>query len=918
MKKTGNAPQKKTSKNGLKKQGLPEPDSAESEHLAFSTIDALTAHIAVLDENGTIIAVNRAWREFAAANPPVGRNVCEGANYLVVCDLAVGEDQALAQAFSEGISAVMANRQKEFYMEYPCHSTFQQRWFVGRVTRFGGPGHMRIVVVHENITERKLAEEDLRHYREHLEEIVRERTVALEDANSQLVREIAERRSAEKAIRDSEERFHTLVDLSPDIIYRVKEDGIIDFISMAVRQLGYEPEELVGLPFEEMVHPLDRPKVRDILVEKRIGDRRIRNIEIRLIRSGHGDLNDTSSQCIVELAARGYWDVADSEITRPDKHFLYTLGIAHDVTARRQAAEALKENERRIGLLKDVATAANSAATVEEVFRVAIEGIARYLGWPVGHVWALDSRRTEALLSTDIWHFDDQGRYDLFKEITTQTVVTPGAGMIGRVLESRKPLWVEDMAVHPDFLRKKLADDIHVIGAFGFPVIIRGKVHAVLEFFSPQREQPNVSLLDLMEEIGIQLGLVIERKQVEETLKKLSRAIEQSPATVIITDVKGRIQYVNPKFSELTGFSSEEAVGQTPRLVYSGVHPRSFYQEMWKTILSGHEWYGQFCNKKKNGEVYWERTSISPVRNELGEITNFVAVKEDITELLQYEQELKQAKESAESANRAKSDFLASMSHELRTPLNAIIGFSEVIKDKYFGPLNDKQEEYVTDILDSGKHLLELINTILDLAKVEAGKTELELSAVNITDLIDSSLTMVREKAAKHGISLHVEIGPDVERIETMADEKKLMQVLFSLLSNAVKFTPDGGSIRLAAGRVSEVRPPVPGRDDTGPGGAMALDGTAGGFLEISIEDTGVGIAPEYLVKIFEPFFQVEGTQHDKPSGAGLGLPLSRNLVELHGGTIWAESRGLEKGSKFSFRIPIAIEAAQQATVGSL
>ncbi len=870
----------------------------ESERFARSTMDALTAHIAVLDESGTVLAVNKAWQDFADANPPVFRCNCGTTNYLSVCDAARGEDRTLALAFAEGIRAVSSGGKKEFSLEYPCHSPDKQRWFVGRVTRFESPGPIRIVVAHEDITERKQAEEELQRHRDHLEELIALRTRELEERNAELVKEVADRQKAEKAIRDSEERFRVLVDLAPDIIFRIRDDKTIDFVSLAVLQLGWRPEELTGTPFEEIIHPDDREKVRGVLAEKRTGDRRAKNVEVRLLSRNRQQQDHALSYSFVELSTRGYWDVADREIHRPDKKFLYTLGIARDISMRKRAEADLRESERRMELLKDVASAANTAATVDDVFRTAIKGIARYTGWPVGHVYVADERQSERLVPTDIWYMEDADRFRHFREVTAQTVFTPGIGMVGRVLAGRKTVWIEDVGTHPGFLRKKLAHDINVRGAFGFPVVVGGKVAAVLEFFSAQTEKPRPTLMNLMDEIGIQLGIVIQRKRAEEELKKLYRAVEQSPATVVITDVKGEIQYVNPRFTQLTSYMPEEAIGKTPKLLSSGIHPQSFYAELWETILSGREWFGTFCNRKKNGELYWESASISPVRDESGAITNFVAVKEDITKLLKYEEELKLAKETAENANRAKSDFLAGMSHELRTPLNAIIGFSEVLKEQFFGPLTEKQEEYVSDILESGRHLLSLINDILDLSKVEAGKMDLEPARISVGDLISGSLIMVKEKAARHRISIERDIAFDVENLIIVADLRKVRQVLYNLLSNAGKFTPDGGSIRLSA-RIVKERPSADA--DTRMGASEKIIP----FLEVSVADTGIGISAEHREKLFDPFFQVEGSRQGKTPGTGLGLPLSRDLIRLHGGNLWVESEGPDKGSTFIFKIPV-------------
>jgi GAF domain-containing protein len=238
--------------------------------------------------------------------------------------------------------------------------------------------------------------------------------------------------------------------------------------------------------------------------------------------------------------------------------------------------------------------------------------------------------------------------------------------------------------------------------------------------------------------------------------------------------------------------------------------------------------------------------------------------------------EIEDKSRQIEAANRHKSEFLANMSHELRTPLNAIIGFSEVLGERMFGELNDKQAEYTEDILSSGRHLLSLINEILDLSKVEAGRMELEVAPFDFPLAIDNARTFVRERATKHGINLDVTVD---ERLgDFIGDERKIKQILLNLLSNAVKFTPEGGRIGINARQ-------------------------ADGAVEISVSDTGIGIAPEDQAKIFEEFRQVGGDYAHKKEGTGLGLTLAKKFVELHGGKIWVESE-VGKGSTFSFTLP--------------
>jgi signal transduction histidine kinase len=265
----------------------------------------------------------------------------------------------------------------------------------------------------------------------------------------------------------------------------------------------------------------------------------------------------------------------------------------------------------------------------------------------------------------------------------------------------------------------------------------------------------------------------------------------------------------------------------------------------------------------------------------------------------------------AEEANKAKSEFLANMSHELRTPLNAILGFTELILDKHFGELNELQEEYLNDALQSGKHLLSLINDILDLSKVEAGKMELDLSSVNPAVLMENSLVMVKEKAMKHGIGLALDYDGLPEAL--WADERKLKQILYNLLSNAVKFTPDGGSVSLFARTVGYmVRPGLRSGDPEMLRIVMAKtkedeysSAEVRKFIEFSVSDTGIGIRDEDLERIFSPFEQADGSICRAYQGTGLGLSLTKSIVTLHGGKIWAESKGEGQGSTFKAIIPV-------------
>jgi signal transduction histidine kinase len=254
----------------------------------------------------------------------------------------------------------------------------------------------------------------------------------------------------------------------------------------------------------------------------------------------------------------------------------------------------------------------------------------------------------------------------------------------------------------------------------------------------------------------------------------------------------------------------------------------------------------------------------------------------EIREREQTEAKLHETKALADAANKAKSDFLASMSHELRTPLNSVIGFSQVLQEQYFGSLNEKQLEYTRDIEEGGQHLLSLINDVLDLSKIEAGKEEIDLSTFNLSLLLKSSFVMIKEKCHNHSIALSTDIPAGLEKSEITADERKIKQIVFNLLSNASKFTPDGGAIKLALRK-------------------------NGDEFIVGVIDNGIGVPLEYQQKIFEDFYQVRSSLISKTQGTGLGLALCKRLVEMHGGRIWVVSEGTGKGSAFSFNIPAKV-----------
>jgi len=370
------------------------------------------------------------------------------------------------------------------------------------------------------------------------------------------------------------------------------------------------------------------------------------------------------------------------------------------------------------------------------------------------------------------------------------------------------------------------------------------------------------------------------RKQAEEKLRLLGKSVEQSPVCIIIVDRYGRIEYVNPAFTMTTGYSQEETLGMNPRILKSGYHSKEFYKNLWETILSGKDWVGEFYNKKKNGQFYWESTIISPVADEKGTITHFVAIKEDITAQKKITEELILAKEKAEESDRLKSAFLANLSHEIRTPMNAIMGFSQLLEAESYG--QEKKHEFVEIIQKSGQYLLSVIDDIIEISRIETRQITPTLTRVNINQLMHLlherlQITIPEEKE----IRLLCESDDEGRNVFIETDEVKLQQILTNLISNGIKYT-EQGFVKFGYR--------ITGNEE----------------IEFYVEDTGIGIDPKYHNRIFDRFGRVEGDVAVRKGGLGLGLAIAKAYTELLGGTIRLESEP-GKGSLFTVFLPCKI-----------
>jgi PAS domain S-box-containing protein len=366
--------------------------------------------------------------------------------------------------------------------------------------------------------------------------------------------------------------------------------------------------------------------------------------------------------------------------------------------------------------------------------------------------------------------------------------------------------------------------------------------------------------------------------KVEDLNRQLSMAVEQSPSHIMITDTNGHIEYVNARFTEVTGFSLEEAKGKTPRIFKSGFHDSKYYKSLWNTLKSGHQWRGEFCNLRKDGTIYWEHASISPLKNENGEITHFISIKEDITLRKRMDQEIIEARDKAERSDKLKEIFLQNLSHEIRTPLNAIVGFLSLIGETC-SQNNCEKNKYIEYVTKGADQLTSIISDIIDLSQLDAKIIKLNEKKFNLVKLLNQLVESNLLKLESSNVNLH--FNNNISESDTDAivksDEARVSQIINNLISNAIKFTSEG-SITISTEKKEN-------------------------GIEIRVKDTGIGIAPENYHLIFQRFTQIEIDMSRRYGGLGIGLSLCKELAEILKMDIWFKSE-FNKGSEFYLLIP--------------
>jgi PAS domain S-box-containing protein len=683
------------------------------------------------------------------------------------------------------------------------------------------------------------------------------------------------RDQADEELRQSESRLRSLFEYGEDLIVACRLDGTITNVNRAIEKaLGWSREELIGHSIAQIVTPasveLGQERVRRALA----GQKLPKIFELEAVRRDG-----------ILVPAEGWAHFIRDVAGRP----IEQLGVFRDITERRRAEEAIRESEERYRSLFDNANDSILTFTLDGVVTSVNRAYERLTGWPrdelIGLNWGV------LIAPVDRERMADRTRRALAGEklsslFEVRTLCKDGRDVPlegrTRMQRDREGRPVAFQGIYRDITERKRAEEAlresedryramfaeaeerrqvldrlyRVMASMQVSLNSQDRlrrfvegVHEVLGFdrFYVALASPDLEVFEVVAAAGVEM---FERLPLSPAAGPLYHAFATRQPLAILTDED--LQHAPPvgaDYRDRTYFRSRRFI----------VAP----------LIAGDRVIGVASADNKT-----TRRPITPANVEL-----FTLVSQQLATALEEARlyaEIEHKSAQLESASRHKSEFLANMSHELRTPLNAIIGFSEVLSERMFGELNEKQEEYLKDIHASGQHLLSLINDILDLSKIEAGRMELEVAEFHLPQAIENALVLVRERALRRGITLEQSIDPRLGEIQ--GDERKVKQVLLNLLSNAIKFTPDGGRI--------DVR-------------AIAVDGS----VQVSVSDTGVGIAPEDQGAIFEEFRQV-GTADKKVEGTGLGLALSRRFVELHGGRIWVKSQ-IGAGSTFTFTIPV-------------
>ena len=619
------------------------------------------------------------------------------------------------------------------------------------------------------------------------------------------VEDITERKLIEEALKESENKFRSVIEEAVEIVFTVDNRGYFTYVNPAgIKSSGYSLEELTKLKYLDLVEPNYKQKAK-----------------LNYLRQYKERISVTTEDypfCTKSGEIKWFNQNVRLILENDDVKGFYA--ISRDITEQRKAEEALRENEEKFRSLVE---------SINEVFYIADKD---------GKITYCSPNITPAT-GFELNEILGNSFLRMIAPIDRRSVMN-------HYLDMTKKTESDTMQVF-----RVRCKDGKIIWAEQITHIVRDLNGNVVEYRNVTRN-------------------ITDRKIAEGELNKLSSAVEQSPVSVIITNKDGNIEYVNKKFCAATGYSKQEVLGKNPRILNSGYHDKKFYADLWNTIIDGNNWQGEMRNKKRTGELFWESALISPLVDYAGEITNYIAVKEDITEKKLLMEELIEAKDKAESSNKLKDAFIANMSHEIRTPLNGILGLTSVIKSLYADHIKEDEESIFSGIDHSSKRIIRTVDMILNYSRVQTGEfpikpLDIELSVI-CENLVKEFAVTAKSKLLE--LSFENRCGNSTT---IFGDEYSVTHSISNLIDNAIKYTENGFiKIILYKGSDNEI------------------------LLEI--KDSGIGIGKEYLSHIFEPYQQEHLGYGRAYEGVGLGLSMVKKFLSLNKADICVES---EKGNRY-------------------
>ncbi|MEK7850769.1 MAG: PAS domain S-box protein, partial [Deltaproteobacteria bacterium] len=605
----------------------------------------------------------------------------------------------------------------------------------------------------------------------------------------------SKRKQVEDFLNKDEKICRAIAEAAQDAIYIINHEGEIEYVnSFGATLFGFQPEKVVGRQLEAMFPPYIAGHLKEKL----------------------GKVFETGLPLSVEdnipfLKGKVWMHTLLAPIRNEAGEVESVIGISRDITGRKRLEEELR-------LLQELMQEISLSNDFTSAMEVALRKICEDTGWVMGEVW-VPSQDGSYLECSPAWYGVSR-ELKKFREASEGFKFRPGIGLPGSVWLLKKAAWETDIALDSNFLRAPYAVEAGLRAAMAIPVLSGDKVVAVLDFFVPEVKEEDKRLIGLVSTVAAYLGILFQRKQAEEELRKLSYVVEHSPASIFITNAKGNIEYVNPKFIEMTGYSREEVVGKKPDILTLG-----------EAILSDKEWRGGFLNTKKTGEQFWEYSTVSPVRNGKGEIIHFIGVSEDITDRQKLEEQLLHS-QKLEAIGR----LVGGIAHDFNNILTGIIGFAGIMQMSL--KKDDPFKEHVEQILEAAGRGASLTQSLLVFGR----KQIIHLAPVSLNEIIGKV-----NKLLSRLIGEDIELRATVSKkdLMIMADSVQIEQILMNLATNARDAMPDGGVLAIETGREKLDKEFV----------KMHGYGEAGDYAIISVSDTGMGMDEKTRERIFEPFF---------------------------------------------------------------